>query len=145
MRRRQRASSCSKCSGAFAEFERSMIRQRVKLGLKRAVAQGTWGGHESTARRSVKSSAKSARAPAFYAWRKSSISAPAPFTESNVKWKPTRLCPRSRKAGRVRQTHRRCAAFDCGAPGCFCCLECVPRGKTDQRQKSRNGVALNSL
>jgi len=27
--------------GAFAEFERSMIRQRVKLGLKRAVANGT--------------------------------------------------------------------------------------------------------
>ena len=26
--------------GAFAEFERSMIRQRVKIGLKRAVAQG---------------------------------------------------------------------------------------------------------
>ena len=26
--------------GAFSEFERSMIRQRVKLGLKRAVAQG---------------------------------------------------------------------------------------------------------
>jgi DNA invertase Pin-like site-specific DNA recombinase len=26
--------------GAFAEFERSMVRQRVKLGLKRAVAQG---------------------------------------------------------------------------------------------------------
>jgi DNA invertase Pin-like site-specific DNA recombinase len=26
--------------GAFAEFERSIIRQRVKLGLKRAVAQG---------------------------------------------------------------------------------------------------------
>src|SRR6516165_3440071 len=26
--------------GAFAEFERSMIRQRVKLGLKRALAQG---------------------------------------------------------------------------------------------------------
>jgi DNA invertase Pin-like site-specific DNA recombinase len=26
--------------GAFGEFERSMIRQRVKLGLKRAVAQG---------------------------------------------------------------------------------------------------------
>jgi len=26
--------------GAFAEFERSMIRQRVKLGLKRAVANG---------------------------------------------------------------------------------------------------------
>ena len=26
-------------TGAFAEFERSMIRQRVKLGLKRAVAQ----------------------------------------------------------------------------------------------------------
>ena len=28
-------------TGAFAEFERSMIRQRVKAGLKRAVAQGT--------------------------------------------------------------------------------------------------------
>ena len=27
-------------AGAFAEFERSMIRQRVNLGLKRAVAQG---------------------------------------------------------------------------------------------------------
>jgi DNA invertase Pin-like site-specific DNA recombinase len=27
-------------TGAFAEFERSMVRQRVKLGLKRAVAQG---------------------------------------------------------------------------------------------------------
>ncbi len=27
-------------TGAFAEFERSMIRQRVKLGLKRAIAQG---------------------------------------------------------------------------------------------------------
>jgi DNA invertase Pin-like site-specific DNA recombinase len=28
-------------TGAFAEFERSMIRQRVKAGLRRAVAQGT--------------------------------------------------------------------------------------------------------
>jgi DNA invertase Pin-like site-specific DNA recombinase len=28
-------------TGAFAEFERSMIRQRVRAGLKRAVAQGT--------------------------------------------------------------------------------------------------------
>jgi DNA invertase Pin-like site-specific DNA recombinase len=27
--------------GAFAEFERSMIRQRIHAGLKRAVAQGT--------------------------------------------------------------------------------------------------------
>jgi len=27
-------------AGAFAEFERTMIRQRVKAGLKRAVAQG---------------------------------------------------------------------------------------------------------
>ena len=27
--------------GAFAEFERSMIRQRINAGLKRAVAQGT--------------------------------------------------------------------------------------------------------
>jgi DNA invertase Pin-like site-specific DNA recombinase len=27
-------------TGAFSEFERSMIQQRVKLGLKRAVAQG---------------------------------------------------------------------------------------------------------
>jgi DNA invertase Pin-like site-specific DNA recombinase len=29
-----------KLTGAFAEFERTMIRQRVKAGLKRAVAQG---------------------------------------------------------------------------------------------------------
>jgi DNA invertase Pin-like site-specific DNA recombinase len=28
-------------TGAFAEFERSMIRQRVRAGLKRAVEQGT--------------------------------------------------------------------------------------------------------
>jgi DNA invertase Pin-like site-specific DNA recombinase len=28
-------------TGAFAEFERSMIRQRVRAGLRRAVAQGT--------------------------------------------------------------------------------------------------------
>jgi DNA invertase Pin-like site-specific DNA recombinase len=28
-------------TGAFAEFERSMIRQRVKAGLKRALEQGT--------------------------------------------------------------------------------------------------------
>jgi hypothetical protein len=28
-------------TGAFAEFERSMIRQRIKAGLKRAVAQGS--------------------------------------------------------------------------------------------------------
>ena len=27
-------------AGAFAEFERTMIRQRIKAGLKRAVAQG---------------------------------------------------------------------------------------------------------
>ena len=27
-------------TGAFAEFERSMVRQRVRLGLKRAVSQG---------------------------------------------------------------------------------------------------------
>jgi len=30
----------SRFTGAFAEFERSMIQQQVKLGLKRAVAQG---------------------------------------------------------------------------------------------------------
>jgi DNA invertase Pin-like site-specific DNA recombinase len=28
-------------TGAFAEFERSILRQRIKAGLKRAVAQGT--------------------------------------------------------------------------------------------------------
>jgi DNA invertase Pin-like site-specific DNA recombinase len=31
-------------TGAFAEFERSMIRQRVNLGLKRASAEGTKSG-----------------------------------------------------------------------------------------------------
>jgi DNA invertase Pin-like site-specific DNA recombinase len=28
-------------TGAFAEFERSIIRQRIKAGLKRAMAEGT--------------------------------------------------------------------------------------------------------
>ena len=32
-------------TGAFAEFERTMIRQRIKAGLKRAVAQGVKLGH----------------------------------------------------------------------------------------------------
>ncbi len=31
---------CFKCSGVFAEFERSMIVERVKAGLKRARAEG---------------------------------------------------------------------------------------------------------
>lgn len=34
-------------TGAFAEFERSMIRQRVKAGLRRAVAKGTKLGRPS--------------------------------------------------------------------------------------------------
>jgi DNA invertase Pin-like site-specific DNA recombinase len=34
-------------TGAFAEFERSMIRQRVKAGLRRAVARGTKLGRPS--------------------------------------------------------------------------------------------------
>ncbi len=36
-------------TGAFAEFERSMIRQRVKAGLKRAVAQGKTLGRPKVA------------------------------------------------------------------------------------------------
>jgi DNA invertase Pin-like site-specific DNA recombinase len=36
-------------TGAFAEFERSMIQQRVKLGLKRAVAQGKQLGRPTVA------------------------------------------------------------------------------------------------
>jgi DNA invertase Pin-like site-specific DNA recombinase len=36
-------------TGAFAEFERSMIQQRVKLGLKRAVAQGKQLGRPTIA------------------------------------------------------------------------------------------------
>jgi DNA invertase Pin-like site-specific DNA recombinase len=36
-------------TGAFAEFERSLIRQRVKAGLKRAVAQGTKLGRPKVA------------------------------------------------------------------------------------------------
>jgi len=35
-----RQAHVSQVTGAFAEFERSMIRQRVKAGLKRAVEQG---------------------------------------------------------------------------------------------------------
>ena len=36
-------------TGAFAEFERSMIRQRVRAGLKRAIAQGKRLGKVSAA------------------------------------------------------------------------------------------------
>ena len=36
-------------TGAFAEFERSMIQQRVRLGLKRAVAQGKHLGRPAIA------------------------------------------------------------------------------------------------
>jgi len=35
--------------GAFSEFERSMTQQRIKLGLKRAVAQGKRLGRPKTA------------------------------------------------------------------------------------------------
>jgi DNA invertase Pin-like site-specific DNA recombinase len=44
-------------TGAFAEFERMMIRQRIKAGLKRAVAQGVKLGRpkvDSTIERSVR-------------------------------------------------------------------------------------------
>ena len=44
-------------TGAFAEFERSMIRQRIKAGLKRAVAQGVKLGRpkiDSTTERKVR-------------------------------------------------------------------------------------------
>ena len=36
-------------TGAFADFERTMIRQRIKAGLKRAVAQGVKLGRPKTA------------------------------------------------------------------------------------------------
>src|SRR6476469_4598116 len=44
-------------TGAFAEFERSMIRQRIKAGLKRAIAQGVKLGRpklDSTTERKVR-------------------------------------------------------------------------------------------
>jgi DNA invertase Pin-like site-specific DNA recombinase len=44
-------------TGAFAEFERTMIRQRIKAGLKRAVAQGVKLGRpkiDSTTERRVR-------------------------------------------------------------------------------------------
>jgi DNA invertase Pin-like site-specific DNA recombinase len=50
-------------TGAFAEFERSMIRQRVKLGLKRAVARGKkLGRPRLMARLNARLSASYARA-----------------------------------------------------------------------------------
>jgi DNA invertase Pin-like site-specific DNA recombinase len=44
-------------TGALAEFERAMIRQRIKAGLKRAVAQGVKLGRpkiDSTTERRVR-------------------------------------------------------------------------------------------
>ncbi len=39
-----RGRPCPKCLGPFAEFERSLIKERVKAGLERAKAKGTrWG------------------------------------------------------------------------------------------------------
>jgi DNA invertase Pin-like site-specific DNA recombinase len=43
-------------TGAFAEFERSMIRQRVRAGLKRAVEAGKQLGPRSTSSIATKSS-----------------------------------------------------------------------------------------
>jgi DNA invertase Pin-like site-specific DNA recombinase len=52
--------------GAFAEFERSMIRQRVRLGLKRALAQGKRLGRRGlTATSSARCSKNCGRARAF--------------------------------------------------------------------------------
>ena len=79
--------------GAFAEFERSMIRQRVKLGLKRAVAQGSnRGDRGSIPRRSVRFNGSYAKALAFYAWRRGSISAPVRLSHQarnggNIVWR----------------------------------------------------------
>src|SRR4051812_14541345 len=47
-------------TGAFAEFERSMIRQRIKAGLKRAVAQGVKLGRAEDRRHDRTQGAKTA-------------------------------------------------------------------------------------
>ena len=52
-------------TGAFAEFERTMIPQRVKAGLKRAIAQGVKLGRpkiDSATERKVRKHLRRARA-----------------------------------------------------------------------------------
>jgi DNA invertase Pin-like site-specific DNA recombinase len=61
-------------TGAFAEFERTMIRQRIKAGLKRAVAQGVKLGRpkidSATERKVRKQLAKGVRDCSYFdAWR----------------------------------------------------------------------------
>jgi DNA invertase Pin-like site-specific DNA recombinase len=47
-------------TGAFAEFERTMIRQRIKAGLKRAIAQGVKLGRPKIDRVTERNGAKAA-------------------------------------------------------------------------------------
>ena len=47
-------------TGAFAEFERTMIRQRIKAGLKRAVAQGVKLGRPKIDKATERKGAKAA-------------------------------------------------------------------------------------
>ena len=75
-------------TGAFAEFERSMIRQRVRAGLKRAVEQGKQLGRprispalEKRIRLNCGPIRGFSKSPA------NAVSGPAPFSASNRRWK----------------------------------------------------------
>src|SRR5262245_60849279 len=61
-------SSKLQLTGAFAEFERTMIRQRIKAGLKRAVAQGVklgWPKIDGATERKVRRDALGPRRGTF--------------------------------------------------------------------------------
>ena len=74
--------------GAFAEFERSMIRQRIHAGLKRAVAQGkTLGRPKVDAALERRIEARLRGCKAFARSRASAASAPAPFSALSRRWK----------------------------------------------------------
>jgi DNA invertase Pin-like site-specific DNA recombinase len=75
-------------TGAFAEFERSMIRQRIRAGLRRAVEAGNSSGD----RRSTtpwKNKSRVNYGPARAGWRLPRLSAlaPAPCSALHGKWK----------------------------------------------------------
>jgi DNA invertase Pin-like site-specific DNA recombinase len=72
-------------AGAFAEFERTMIRQRVKADLKRAVAQGVKLGRpkiDSTTERKVRK--QLAKGVGIRGWPSRSGSGPARSSASQT-------------------------------------------------------------
>ena len=102
-------------TGAFAEFERSMIHQRVRAGLKRAVESGKQLGRpkiDPQSRNEYKLSCEPRRA--CWLLPRTSRSGPALFNVSSARWRGHALSAApSRKAA---LTHNACPkSLVCGS------------------------------